>query len=76
MSRTRRSDNTGMHQIVNVPARPYGKCPHCQQLKPMHWISRTAYLCYACMKATGAKPYYPTFAARSVTSSSDMGTTS
>ncbi len=65
MSRTHRPDNAGIHQTIQGPRRPYGKCPHCKQTKPMHWISRTGYLCYSCMKKAGAQPYHPTLAKKS-----------
>src|SRR5579875_1169785 len=64
MSRTHRPDYIGMH-ILSVPQRPYGTCPMCQKLKPMHWISKTSFLCYTCLKKTGAKPYYPKLAKES-----------
>jgi hypothetical protein len=64
MSRTHRPDYVGMHTISG-PQRPYGTCPMCQKLKPMHWISKTSFLCYTCLKKTGAKPYYPKVAKES-----------
>jgi hypothetical protein len=65
MSRTHRPDNSGMHQIIHGSQRPYGKCPHCKQTKPMHWISRMEYLCYSCMKKAGKQPYRPAFGQKS-----------
>lgn len=62
MSRTHRPDNAGIHRTIQGPQRPYGKCPHCKQTKPMHWISLTSYLCYSCMKKAGEQPYHPTLA--------------
>lgn len=44
MSRTHRPDNVGIHQIIQMLQRPHGKCPCCNQIKPMHWISQTQYL--------------------------------
>lgn len=65
MSRTHRPDHVGIHQIIQMPQRPHGKCPHCHQIKPMHWISQTSYLCYSCMKKAGEQPYHPTLVKKS-----------
>ncbi len=58
MSRTRRTDNVGMH-IVSSTSRYYGTCPLCNKVKPMHWISKVDFLCYTCLKKTHTQPYYP-----------------
>lgn len=65
MSRTHQPNNAGMHQLIHGPQRPYGKCPHCKQTKPMYWVSLTNYLCYPCMKKAGKQPYHPTLAKES-----------
>lgn len=62
---TRRPNNLGMHQIISGPRRPYGKCPRCKQMKPQHWVSKTHYLCYSCLKQSGKQRYYPTLAKES-----------
>ena len=57
MTRIRRANNVGMHTFSGSK-RPYGKCPHCKKLKPMHWISRTDFLCYLCLKKLGHNPTF------------------
>ena len=72
MTRTHRPDNRGIHQIIQGPHRHYGRCPRCTKIRPMHWISKTSYLCYICMQETGSHPYYPTLAKESRTTPSAL----
>ena len=58
MSRMHRADNVGM-RMIRGPQRPYGKCPVCQQMRPMHWISRVDFLCYSCLKKSGQQLFIP-----------------
>jgi hypothetical protein len=64
MSRVQRADNVGMHMMRGGSPRPYGVCPVCKQMKPIHWISRVDFRCHTCLKKSGLHPFIPPLGAR------------